>query len=225
MHVVVSTVGLFIYLPAAVLLRPLWQEIRSPLNIKALPAFLLLKSVLQVFLVILSKTAKQVNQIAHACVFMGCIAALLVFSLRFTCYGYKRTQLWHLLSLIALIWSTIISLISTLLHASHSIILIAVLMSGWGAIVLFGVIYQLLRAPSLLYRKKAVDTRPLFRFAFKFATTRIMKSLILSFEAVNHRNRIISARRVNPAANRYEIREENLASEAIAEPREIISSD
>ena len=212
-YVALSSVTLLIYLPTAVLYRPLWQEILFPLNIKALPAFLLLKSVLQIILVLISKTVKLANPLIHSFLFFFLLVVFLIFSLKFNCYGYKRPQLWHILSLLAILWSTALSLIHTLSDFSQSFLQITILMSGWGGIILFGLIYQLLRIPSLLYKKKAVDTRPLFRFAFKPATSRIMASLIFSFQAVNHRSQIVpSASIANSVARRYELELEDFTN-------------
>jgi len=185
-YVSISSVILLLYLPAAVVLKPLWQEIQPTLNIKAGPVFLMLQSMHQVCVLLLSKAVRRTSALVHCCLFLGLTAALLAFSLLTQSYNYRRTLFWYVLGLIALEWSSLLSLVSTLSNAAPNGLLIGLLAGGWGAIVLFGSIYQRLRIPSLLYRKKGVDTRYLFRFAFKPTTPSILAALYQSFQAVNH---------------------------------------
>lgn len=87
------------------------------------------------------------------------------------------------------------------------------LLCGWVAIAAIGLVYQLVQVPSLLYRKKGVDTRPLFRFAFKYATPAILTALANSFVAVNHRSRVVPAFNNHTASAKvYEVAQESLGS-------------
>lgn len=212
-HVVGSSVVLLIYTPIAVVLRPLWQEIQSPLNIKTSPLYLMVKTVLQICLIVLSKTVKLTNHTAHCFIFLGFMGAFIAFSLKFPCFGYKRTQLWHVLSLIAVVWASILTVIYSLTGTDRITLFIGVLAGGWGLIGALGFAYQLIRVPSLLYRKRGVDTRPLFKFAFKPATQSILSALQKSFQEVGHRSRILDLQ-IQPAesAQRYVAATEDLSS-------------
>lgn len=190
-YIVASAISLAVYLPASVLLRPLWQELQEQLNIKTFPLYLLVKSVIEVVLVSFNKAVKITNTKIHTCLYLALIGAFLAFSLRFQCFGYKRTALWHILSLIAVLWSGLLALIHQLSSDSSAIVLFALLISGWGAIAIFGVVYQIRRIPSLLYRKPGVDVSNLFRFAFKRATADIISALKENFERVGHRNNVL----------------------------------
>lgn len=190
-YIVASALSLALYLPASVLLRPLWQELQEQLNVKTFPLYLLVKSVIEVLLISFNKAVKITNPIVHTCFYLTLFGAFLAFSLRFQCFGYKRTALWHILSLIAVIWTALLALIHQLSSDSSSVVLFALLISGWGLIVIAGVVYQIKRIPSLLYRKPGVDVSNLFRFAFKRATADIMFALKENFERVGHRNNVV----------------------------------
>ena len=188
-YVVGSSVMLFLYTPIAILLRPAWQEMQSPLNIKTLPLLLTVKSVLQISLIILSKTVKQTSRIAHVFLYLGLMTLFLLFSLKFQCFGYRRTHQWHVLSIVAVIWAGVLSAAHTLTGTFDTVFL-ALLLGGW-IVSAIGVIgYQLLWTPSLLYRRKGVDTRPLFKFAFRPSTSEIRDALRAAFQAVRKSNRI-----------------------------------
>jgi len=212
-HVVGSSVVLLIYTPIAVVLRPLWQEMQSPLNIKALPLYLMVKTVLQICLIVLSKTVKLTNHTAHCFLFLGFMGAFIAFSLRFQCFGYRRTQLWHVLSLVAAFWVATLSTIYSLSGTNRMTLFLGCLAGGWGLLGVLGLGYQFLRIPSLLFRKQGVDTRPLFKFAFKPATQSIIAALQKSFQEVNHPSHI-SQHLPPPAesAQRYIAATEDLTS-------------
>ena len=192
-HVVGSSVSLLIYTPLAILLRPKWQELQSPLHIKTLPFFLMVKTVLQISLIILNKTVKHTNSIAHVFIYLGFMTLFLLFSLKFQCYGYKRPQMWHVLSLVAVIFPTLLVIIDTFIEANIDILLLALLLCGWGFLGMGGFVYQILRIPSLLYRKKGIDTRSLFKFAFRPATKSLREEIRATFQAAGRQNRVFDS--------------------------------
>ena len=189
-YILASSISLAIYLPAAVLLRPLWQELQDHLHIHTFPSFLLVKSTFEVLLISLNKAVKITNPTIHTCLYLVMFGLLLAFSIRFQCYGYRRIALWHRLILGVVIWSGFLALVSQLAE-STSVGLFILLLIGWVGVVVLGVIYQIRRIPSLLYRKPGVDVSNLFRFAFKRATAEIMSALRDNFERVGHRNSVV----------------------------------
>ena len=157
-----NILSLLIYLPTALLLRLLCRK-SYPSQYQSPTTFLLFKSVLQIILLLLGKTVKVANPLVHSCLFIGFMVLWLEFSLKTTCYNYRRTDSWHALSLIAVLWAAVISLIQTFPGFTYPIIWI-VLLGGWGAVVLFVFIYQLLLIPSQVYRKQEVDALQLSLF-------------------------------------------------------------
>ncbi|CAG9319672.1 unnamed protein product [Blepharisma stoltei] len=168
-YAILAFIALVAYEPLAVFCRPLWQELQSALHVKAVPLFLMVKTVVQTTLIVLNKTVKRSTDIGHGIVFIIIMTIYVIFIFRFKPYNYARYSWWQGLTLIGVIWLALLSTIELGLR-DHTIAtpLLTVLIFGWAIIVLVGIYVQRKRYPSLLFKEKARDTSQLFKFAFTF---------------------------------------------------------
>ncbi|CAG9319103.1 unnamed protein product [Blepharisma stoltei] len=169
-YAILSIFALLCYEPLAVFCRPLWQELQPMLHVKAAPSFLMIKTIVQVSLIVMNKTVKRAQNIIHGVLFIFIMIFYITFLFKFKPYNYSRFSLWQNLSLIGVTWQAILSTIA-LGVKGNSIILTVLLFSGWFIIIVFGLYIQRKKYPSLLYRKKPHDTTSLFKFAFTFGKT------------------------------------------------------
>ncbi|CAG9331440.1 unnamed protein product [Blepharisma stoltei] len=166
-YVVLSAFSLFFYEPLAVFCRPLWQELQSNLHVKSMPLYLMVKTVIQVMLVVMNKTLKRSSDIAHGFVFTVLILMYAGFVWRFKAFNYARFNWWQQLSLIGVAWVSFLSTIN-FLAGGTTFPWISLILGGWVIVVLIGLAVQKKKYPSLLFRKKGKDTSTLFKFAFTF---------------------------------------------------------
>mmetsp|Transcript_12924 Transcript_12924/g.24005 ORF Transcript_12924/g.24005 Transcript_12924/m.24005 type:complete len:317 (+) Transcript_12924:705-1655(+) len=159
-----SLLSLVLYIPLAVLMRPAWQELQPNLHIKTLPMYLMLKSVFQVNVAVLSKTLKTESRTAHGLIYLGALICFFAFIMKVKPFNYERANLWLKVSMIMLIWSTMVLVVNELATVPISASL-GICLGGWGLIFL-GFLLSLRRLPLLLTRPKGKDTKTLFRFAF-----------------------------------------------------------
>ncbi|CAG9331427.1 unnamed protein product [Blepharisma stoltei] len=164
---ILSALSLVLYEPLAVFCRPLWQEFQHTLHVKSFPLYLMIKTIIQVMLIVLNKTIKRSNDIAHGFIFSFMILLYLAFVWRFKAYNYGRFNWWHQLSLVGVAWVSCLSTINFLVEGS-SFPWVALIIAGWAIIILTGLLVQKKKYPSLLFRKKGKDTSSLFKFAFTF---------------------------------------------------------
>ncbi|CAG9331428.1 unnamed protein product [Blepharisma stoltei] len=166
-YATLSTLSLVFYEPFAVFCRPLWQEFQSNLHVKSIPLYLMIKTVIQVMLIVLNKTLKRSSDIAHGFIFTFIILFYLAFVWRFKAYNYGRFNWWLKLSLIGVSWVSCLSTIIFLVEES-SFPWVSLIIAGWAILILIGFAVQKKKYPSLLFRKKGKDTSTLFKFAFTF---------------------------------------------------------
>ncbi|CAG9319127.1 unnamed protein product [Blepharisma stoltei] len=166
-YAILSFFALLCYEPLAVFCRPLWQELQLLLHVKAVPLFLMVKTIIQVALIVMNKTVKRAQDITHGVLFIAVMIIYIVFLYKFKPYNYSRFNLWQNLSLIGVVWLAILSTVA-LGTKGNSVILTIFLFVGWLIIGLIGLYIQRKRCPSLLFRKKGHDTASLFKFAFTF---------------------------------------------------------
>ncbi|CAG9319095.1 unnamed protein product [Blepharisma stoltei] len=166
-YAILSIFALLCYAPLAVFCRPLWQELQPMLHVKAAPHFLMIKTIIQIILIVMNKTVKRTQDITHGILFILVMIIYIVFLFKFKPYNYSRFNLWQNLSLIGVVWLALLSIV-VLGTKGNSLILTVFLFLGWLAIIFYGLYIQRKKYPSLLFRKKAHDTSSLFRFAFTF---------------------------------------------------------
>ncbi|CAG9318589.1 unnamed protein product [Blepharisma stoltei] len=170
MYAIISFVAILVYEPLAVFFRPLWQELQQNLHVKAVPGYLMVKSVAQTILIVLAKTLKRSSDISHGVAFVILMMTYIAIISRIKSYNYDRFNLWQFLSLIAVVW---LALLSTFYigFGGNSIVFLAALGAGWLVIALAGFYLQFKKYPSLLYRKKGKNIHGLFKFAFTIRST------------------------------------------------------
>ncbi|CAG9319136.1 unnamed protein product [Blepharisma stoltei] len=167
-YALLSIVALLLYQPLAVFFRPVWQELQLNLHVKALPIYLMVKSIVQMMLITLNKTLKRASDISHGIVFIVIMTAYVWYILKYNAFNYGRFNFWQALSLIVVIWLALLSVI-LLSAGGNSIVYITILIVGWAMIGLVGILIQKKKYPSLLYKKKPRNESALFSFAFNFS--------------------------------------------------------
>ena len=168
----IAAVCLAIYTPIAVFTRPLWQDLQPNLHLKALPLYLMLKSVLQIVLISASATLKFSYQTAHAIVNLVLISAYFCFLLKFRAFNYARATLWHFLMIIALWLYGLIGLLHGYFPSVQPSLWVATLLAVYGALAALGLLLQTFRKQyrSLLKRQKGPDRSDIIKFGFTFGS-------------------------------------------------------
>ncbi|CAG9319079.1 unnamed protein product [Blepharisma stoltei] len=169
-YAIISFICLLAYQPLAVLFRPLWQELQLMLHVKALPLYLMVKSIAQIALIVLNKTIKRTNALSHGITFIFIMSLYVWYILVFKAFNYGRFNLWQALSLIAVIWLAFLSTFILVAHG-NTIVYFLLLIIGWIFIGVFGIFVQKKKYPSLLFKKKVRNEYALFRFAFNFRSS------------------------------------------------------
>ncbi|CAG9332933.1 unnamed protein product [Blepharisma stoltei] len=178
-YAILSVFALIAYEPLAVFCRPLWQELQTLLHVKAVPLFLMVKTIVQITLVVMNKTVKRAESTTHGGLFIAVMVLYIIFLFKFKPYNYPRFSWWQTLISIAVVWLAFLSIIAQNIGGSP-LILTSILVSGLIIIALIGVYVQHKKYPSLLFRKKGQDASNLFRFAFSFGkNSKIALSKIL----------------------------------------------
>lgn len=166
LYVVFASLALVCYLPSAMLLRPVWQSLQGSLHIQTRPSFLLLKSCVQVCLVCLSKTVKRWHPFIYSVLFLGILVVYFAVSSRVKAYNYSRVNLWLALSLVGVFELALTAFLNDTLQPQAAWVLVAAVAVLWFLCLVFGLVLQSLRLPSMLYRKKGRDFGKILRFAF-----------------------------------------------------------
>ncbi|CAG9319091.1 unnamed protein product [Blepharisma stoltei] len=131
-YAILSCLALLSYEPLAVFCRPLWQELQPMLHVKAIPLFLMVKTVIQTALIVLNKTVKRSSDLGHGIIFIFVMTVYISFTLKVKPYNYARFSLWQALSLIGVAWLAILSVIQIEISDHYySTIAIIFLPSGW----------------------------------------------------------------------------------------------
>ncbi|CAG9332938.1 unnamed protein product [Blepharisma stoltei] len=183
-YAILSIFALIAYEPLAVFCRPLWQELQPLLHVKAIPLFLMVKTMIQITLVVMNKTVKRAQSTLHGVLFVLVMILYIIFLFKFKPYNYPRFSWWQILVLIGVLWLAILSIIAQS-FGGDPFILTSILIFGLIIIALIGVYVQHKKYPSLLFRRKGQDTTNLFKFAFTFgkhskiALTKISPSSLL----------------------------------------------
>jgi len=151
-------------MPLAVLMRPVWQELQPSLHIKTLPLFLIVKSVFQVYVTVLSKSLKRESRFSHAVVYLASLMLFTAFIMKSKPFNYERANLWLKGSMLGLNWSTSLLLVNEVSPIPNAVIM-GICFGGWGVIIL-GCLVAQRTLPLLLVRQKMKDNSTLFKFAF-----------------------------------------------------------
>ncbi|CAG9319078.1 unnamed protein product [Blepharisma stoltei] len=166
-YAIFSIIALLLYEPFAVFCRPLWQELQHTLHIHAAPIFLMVKTVVQIIFIVMNKTVKRAETTVHGILYIVIMIAYITFLFIYKPYNYPRVCWWQALSLIGVVWLAILSTISANIQANYLYYFLSLCL-GWLLLAFIGIYVQIKKYPSLLFRKKGLDTTNLFKFAFGF---------------------------------------------------------
>ncbi|CAG9335588.1 unnamed protein product [Blepharisma stoltei] len=161
----ISLAALVIYLPLAIYFRPFWDNSNDDANIKPRSLFLMVKSLLQVCIIVLNKTVKVYSQSLHGACYILLFSGFLLFCIKKKPYNYDRCNLWSIISYCAIIWSVSLSSLFWILPVKIYSIWVALEYIGWGSMIAFGLYFQQKLYPSLLYSEEAPDITLFFRFS------------------------------------------------------------
>ena len=156
-YVVVSGLALALFEPAAVFLRPLWQQAKPGLNIKIQPFFLLLKTCFQILLVSVSKSLQGISPLANGVIFTFIISAFGFVTFRIKPFNYSRFNLWEISSIAAVCFYSVLATVSQQVQPGNLMWFVA-LVIGWGIILAVSLVIQWRTMPSLMMA--AVNKKP-----------------------------------------------------------------
>ena len=177
-----------IYIPLLIALRPIWQHIFPHSNIKANSKYLMTKSGYQIALILLKIAGKRQFSTWFKVVFVILEGGFVLYSLKCRCFSYHRANLWVRLSLFGCL---IPSVLGCFVDLTEPNVLLGLCLTGWGGLLIFGMLYQRFFLPSLLFGKEGIDAMHLFRFAFQRASESLLETLSLNFRHVEHRSVVV----------------------------------
>lgn len=163
-----SAVALLLYIPVAMCTRHIWQDLQSNVHVKAVPLALVVKSVVQIFLIASSNALREAYPSAHAYIYFSTITFLALLMLFLRQYNYHRLNLWQVLLTISLLSFSAAAHISSFYPAEVSLFFLIALAGECALLGVFGLGLQIFakRFEAKLVREKRRDLRGLFRFAF-----------------------------------------------------------
>ena len=156
-YVAVSGLALALFEPAAVFLRPLWQQAKPGLNIKIQPFFLLLKTCVQILLISVSKSLQGISPLANGIIFTCIISAFGVATFKIRPFNYSRFNLWEISSIAAICYYSVLATVSQQVLPDNLMWFVA-LVVGWGVIFVVALIVQRRKMPNLMM--SAVSKKP-----------------------------------------------------------------
>ncbi|CAG9328930.1 unnamed protein product [Blepharisma stoltei] len=167
-YVILSILALLTYEPLAVFCRPLWQEFQSQLHVKTSPTFLMVKTGVQISLIVMNKTVKRAQATAHGFLFVLILALYDIFIFKKYPYNYPRFSWWQFISIIGVAWLSFLSTMNLLIGDNEAFYWVVLVFLGWINLCGIGLYVQWKKYPSLLFRPKGNDQSILFDFAFRF---------------------------------------------------------
>lgn len=180
---VLTAFTLVIFVAISTWSRVKWQKTTILLNIKSGVAFLTLKSPVLVLFTAISQAFRDNFWLLHAISHLIILLCYLFLCVKpITSYCYRKVRIWHRISLLLCIQSTISALFSQQITSIPGFIFPLVTLLGWFCLLFLGGLYVLLRVPSLLYRPRGISTFYLFKFAFQPITQDLARNLQLEFE-------------------------------------------
>ena len=163
-----SAVALLLYIPLAMFTRHVWQDQQSNVHVKAVPLALVVKSVVQIFLIASSNALREEYPSVDAYVYFSTLTLLTLFMVFFNQYNYSRLNMWQILLTISLLSFSVAAHISSYYPSDIFSPLLLTLMGEYILIAALGLALQTLlkRFEAKLMHAKRRDVRGLFRFAF-----------------------------------------------------------
>ena len=159
----VSIAALLVYIPTSILCRPLWQELEQEVTIKTNTSFYMVKGIVQVSLIILNRAIKNTSPPLHGGLVAGVLLGFALFTARVKPHNYERANLWRLLSIMIACWSIFMATGYWIVN-EYQYLWTFLYFFGWVLAIIFGLVLQKRRYPSLLYSEKAIPISDLFKF-------------------------------------------------------------
>ena len=146
-HLTVSAILLILYVPMAAYLRPVVQAMHIHLHVITRPQYLIVKTMFQLLLIILSKTLQRSHHLIHAFFYLFLVIIFAIVVILMRPYNYARFNLWNFLALCGNIWLSIITILALYESARNNDLIVAIFL-GFIAIVIFGILFQTLKKNS-----------------------------------------------------------------------------
>ena len=164
-YVLGSTAVLVVYIPVALVTRPIWQELQANLHIKAYPTSLLVKGLVQVGLIGLAGILRTTSPAVHSYLYVTVMSLYIGYMLSHRQFNYSRVNMWQVLQMLASLSLSIMGIVQS--HTSR-LVLVSTLFSLYFLLIISGLCIQSLVKTyhSQLIRQKTKDIRGLLEFAF-----------------------------------------------------------
>jgi hypothetical protein len=164
-----SAMFLCVYTPLALFTRPLWQELQLNLHVKYEAFDMLVQPVLLGILAAAQVSLQVFSPLIHSVVYTATVTAYLVLLIVKRPLNYERASLWRRLLIAGVVVNGAMGITEALLDDAPSELLMGISGSVYAALLLTGVILQLLvsRYSSKLTRAKE-DRYDIIKFAFTF---------------------------------------------------------
>jgi hypothetical protein len=114
----------------------MWQFDQYSLHILTEPKFMMLKTMLQVTVIILAKTVGKSEFIVHTVLYFLLFIAFLLSNVWIKAFNYRKLCGWHVVSLVCLLWLEILNVCDKL--TSEHFAYVILLFVGWAFIIVIG---------------------------------------------------------------------------------------
>ena len=84
---------------------------------------------IKIFLIILGKTLFRIDTFIHGFSFIGIMCAYNFYIYRIKAFNYDRVRLWHNLSLLAVLWLALLSILDIITEENLTYVILMV--TGW----------------------------------------------------------------------------------------------
>ncbi|CAG9310181.1 unnamed protein product [Blepharisma stoltei] len=162
---VFSIISLIAYIPLSLYFRIYYENTNDYINIKAKPLFTIEKTIIQLLIVVLTKTSKPYDESLHGLFCIIILVLILFLCFKQSPYNYHRVNLWLTISYIAILWNYILSSLYWLARFDSPILWLMLQFLVWCILVAVGITIQCKFFPSLLIADKVVDITMFFKFS------------------------------------------------------------
>ena len=89
----------------------------------------MVNTLVKIFLIILSKTLFRINTFIHGLTFIGSMCIYNFYIYKIKAFNYDRVRLWHNLSLLAVVWLALLSILD--IYTEENLTFIVLMFTGW----------------------------------------------------------------------------------------------
>lgn len=127
--------------------------------------YFLMKSILQLILILTNKILAYYEEYIHGIVFVLIIPVYITFLFRIEAYNDRHLNMWLLLIMIAVFWNSMVGLMFDLISFPDGPLWISILIIGWSFIIISGLLFKM-KIPNFIHFHEGMDLTLIFRFAF-----------------------------------------------------------